>query len=138
MGSVSVQSHLTGGGGGGGAGQQQQPVPSGQMSSNSNSSMTPHQDPTKSVQWQISTSVAPASVSKDFNYITQTSGGGSGAGGLVSTVSTGPVQGKMPPLIREFLKSLDDQEWQSSLYTLLQNQTFNQVEVDLFELMSRS
>jgi len=35
------------------------------------------------------------------------------------------------------LKSLDDQEWQSSLYTLLQNQTFNQVEVDLFELMCK-
>ena len=35
------------------------------------------------------------------------------------------------------LKSLDDQEWQSSLYSLLQNQTFNQVEVDLFELMCK-
>ena len=29
------------------------------------------------------------------------------------------------------------QEWQSSLYSLLQNQTFNQVEVDLFELMCK-
>jgi len=43
----------------------------------------------------------------------------------------------MPPAIREFLKTLDDQEWQSSLFTLLQNQTFNQVEVDLFELMCK-
>jgi len=118
MGSVSVQSHLA----------SQQPVPL--MSGN----MVPQQDPTKSIQWQISTSVAPASVSKDFNYINQTT---SGSSGLVSTASSGPVQGKMPPPIREFLKSLDDQEWQSSLYTLLQNQTFNQVEVDLFELMCK-
>lgn len=70
---------------------------------------------------------------QDFNYIPQTSG----TSGLVSTASSGPVQGKIPPPIREFLKSLDDQEWQSSLYTLLQNQTFNQVEVDLFELMCK-
>lgn len=117
MGPVSVQSHLA----------SQQPLPL--MSGN----MLQHQDPTKSIQWQISTSLAPASVSKDFNYIPQTSG----TSGLVSTASSGPVQGKIPPPIREFLKSLDDQEWQSSLYTLLQNQTFNQVEVDLFELMCK-
>merc|ERR1711970_526660 len=117
MSSVSVQSHLA----------SQQPLAP--MSGNN---MVQH-DPTKSIQWQISTSVAPASVSKDFNYISPTSG----SSGLVSTASPGPVQGKMPPPIRDFLKSLDDQEWQSSLYTLLQNQTFNQVEVDLFELMCK-
>lgn len=94
------------------------------------------QDPTKSVQWQISTSLAqPSMNNKEFSYQSQSS---SASAGLVSTVSTGPVQGgKMPPQIREFLKSLDDQEWQSSLYTLLQNQTFNQVEVDLFELLCK-
>merc|ERR1719210_2237384 len=118
----------------------------------------PQPDPTKSVQWQISTSSAGSasagshasqqSVNKDnFNYINQSSsassrgagaGGGSGQGqGLISTASSGPVQGKMPQAIREFLKTLDDQEWQSSLFTLLQNQTFNQVEVDLFELMCK-
>ena len=108
----------------------------------------------------------------NFNYINQPS---SGSRGLISTASSGPVQGKMPPAIRwdtsenphpeyriiinlfprEFLKTLDDQEWQSSLFTLLQNQTFNQVteewlvvfsailifvfqvEVDLFELMCK-
>ena len=43
----------------------------------------------------------------------------------------------MPPLIREFLSSLDDKEWQSELYKLLQNQSFNQVEVDLFELLCK-
>lgn len=45
--------------------------------------------------------------------------------------------GKVPPLIREFLSSLDDKEWQSELYKLLQNQSFNQVEVDLFELLCK-
>lgn len=100
-------------------------------------------DPTKSIQWQISTSSSsgggpahPQNVNKDnFNYINQASTAASR--GLVSTASTGPVQGKMPQAIREFLKTLDDQEWQSSLFTLLQNQTFNQVEVDLFELMCK-
>merc|ERR1719412_3038039 len=98
------------------------------------------QDPTKSVQWQITTSSAASQQhninNKDnFNYnINQPS---SGSRGLISTASSGPVQGKMPPAIREFLKTLDDQEWQSSLFTLLQNQTFNQVEVDLFELMCK-
>ena len=42
---------------------------------------------------------------------------------------------KPSPQIEELIKSLDDTEWQSSLYSLLQNQTFNQVEVDMFELM---
>ena len=39
--------------------------------------------------------------------------------------------------LQMFIESLDDAEWQSSLYSLLQNQTFNQVEVDLFELMCK-
>jgi len=128
-GSLSVQNHLA----------NQQPVGQlggqvqmGGQGTGGNISQT--QDPTKSVQWQISTSLAPTPMNKDF-YQSQSS---SVSGGLVSTASSGPVQGgKMPPQIREFLKSLDDQEWQSSLYTLLQNQTFNQVEVDLFELLCK-
>merc|ERR550532_3674297 len=98
------------------------------------------QDPTKSVQWQITTSSAAAQQhnninNKDnFNFINQPS---SASRGLLSPASSVPAQGKMPPAIREFLKTLDDQEWQSSLFTLLQNQTFNQVEVDLFELMCK-
>merc|ERR1719412_1034380 len=105
----------------------------------------PQPDPTKSIQWQISTSSGggggagggaashPQNVGKDnFSYI-NSAASTAASRGLVSTVSSGPVQGKMPQAIREFLKTLDDQEWQSSLFTLLQNQTFNQVEVDLFE-----
>merc|ERR1711962_622904 len=94
-------------------------------------------DPTKSVQWQISTSLAPPTANKEFSYTTSGSGSMSSGSGLVSTASTGPAQGKLPPKIIEFLKSIDDQEWQSSLYNLLKNQTFNQVEVDLFELLCK-
>ncbi len=50
---------------------------------------------------------------------------------------SGGSNGKVPPLIREFLSSLDDKEWQSELFKLLQNQSFNQVEVDLFELLCK-
>jgi len=108
------------GGGGGGAQQQQQQA----------------NDPTKSVQWQITTSLAQATANKqEFSY--STSGPSMRSGGLVATASSGPVQGKPSPQIQEFIKSLDDAEWQSSLYSLLQNQTFNQVEVDLFELMCK-
>uniref|UniRef100_A0A1B6DPB7 Nuclear hormone receptor FTZ-F1 n=1 Tax=Clastoptera arizonana TaxID=38151 RepID=A0A1B6DPB7_9HEMI len=53
-------------------------------------------------------------------------------GGSSSTATT-----KMPPLIRDFVQSVDDREWQKSLYELLQNQTYNQCEVDLFELMCK-
>merc|ERR1719153_1305930 len=109
-----------GGGGGGGAQQQQQQA----------------NDPTKSVQWQITTSLAQATANKqEFSY--STAGPSMRSGGLVATASSGPVQGKPSPQIQEFIKSLDDAEWQSSLYSLLQNQTFNQVEVDLFELMCK-
>ncbi len=44
---------------------------------------------------------------------------------------------KVCPLIRDFISGLDDREWQNSLFTLLQNQTYNQCEVDLFELMCK-
>lgn len=94
-------------------------------------------DPTKSIQWQVGTSVAQPTANKEFSYSTSGPSMSASQGGLVATASPAPVQGKMPPQIREFLKSLDDQEWQSSLYSLLQNQTFNQVEVDLFELLCK-
>lgn len=40
-------------------------------------------------------------------------------------------------MIREFVQSVDDREWQQQLYSLLQNQSYNQCEVDLFELMCK-
>lgn len=118
-----------------------QPLP------NLSQSLQQHQEPGKSIQWQISTSLAsPSLPTKELsNYSAAPSNAGmgvssvgvsSGGGGGVS-VSGGPSMGRIPPPIREFLNSLDDKEWQTSLYTLLQNQTFNQVEVDLFELMCK-
>lgn len=44
---------------------------------------------------------------------------------------------KTSPMIRDFVQSVDDREWQTSLFGLLQNQTYNQCEVDLFELMCK-
>ncbi|EEB17641.1 Nuclear hormone receptor FTZ-F1, putative [Pediculus humanus corporis] len=44
---------------------------------------------------------------------------------------------KISPMIRDFISSVDDREWQNSLFGLLQNQTYNQCEVDLFELMCK-
>ncbi|XP_054712591.1 nuclear hormone receptor FTZ-F1-like [Uloborus diversus] len=55
----------------------------------------------------------------------------------------GPValltgSGKIPPLIREFQQSMpEDKDWQNQLFGLLQSQTYNQCEVDLFELMCK-
>lgn len=51
--------------------------------------------------------------------------------------SSGGGQSKISPMIRDFVQSMDDREWQNSLYGLLQNQTYNQCEVDLFELMCK-
>lgn len=48
-----------------------------------------------------------------------------------------PHSSKMSPMIRDFVQAIDDREWQNSLYSLLQNQTYNQCEVDLFELMCK-
>jgi nuclear receptor subfamily 5 group A protein 3 len=58
-----------------------------------------------------------------------------GVAAIQLTTSSG---GKIPALIREFQLSMpDDKEWQSQLFGLLQNQTYNQCEVDLFELMCK-
>ncbi|XP_021950536.1 nuclear hormone receptor FTZ-F1 isoform X1 [Folsomia candida] len=54
-----------------------------------------------------------------------------------NSTSSSSVGSKMPPLIRDLLSSLDDKEWQHSLFNLLQNQTYNQCEVDLFELLCK-
>lgn len=40
-------------------------------------------------------------------------------------------------MIREFVQSVDDREWQTQLFSLLQSQSYNQCEVDLFELMCK-
>jgi nuclear receptor subfamily 5 group A protein 3 len=40
-------------------------------------------------------------------------------------------------MIRDFVQSVDDREWQTSLFSLLQSQSYNQCEVDMFELMCK-
>ncbi|KYQ48783.1 Nuclear hormone receptor FTZ-F1 [Trachymyrmex zeteki] len=60
-------------------------------------------------------------------------------GGGVPSYASNPVVAlkTLSPMIREFLSSIDDREWQTSLFGLLQSQTYNQCEVDLFELMCK-
>jgi len=90
---------------------------------------------TGGIQWQISTS--PNSGSREFSF------GSAGSSGLTLNGtsngggSTTSGSSKMPQVLREFLSTLDDDEWKSELFKLLQNQSFNQVEVDLFELLCK-
>ncbi|XP_044746177.1 nuclear hormone receptor FTZ-F1 isoform X2 [Coccinella septempunctata] len=75
-----------------------------------------------------STTTSPHSLSpKAFQYDTLVPGGGANTS----------LSSKVSPLIRDFVQGIDDREWQTSLYSLLQNQTYNQCEVDLFELMCK-
>lgn len=79
-----------------------------------------------------STTTSPHSLSpKTFQFDTVLPGGSTGAGSSVATPH------KVSPLIRDFVQAVDDREWQNSLYGLLQSQTYNQCEVDLFELMCK-
>ncbi|KAE8743194.1 Fushi tarazu - Factor 1 isoform A [Frankliniella occidentalis] len=75
-----------------------------------------------------------------------TGGGGTGGGntpsrdlldGLMGSTSPTATTTKMTPMMRDLVQSVDDREWQNSLFGLLQNQTYNQCEVDLFELMCK-
>lgn len=75
-----------------------------------------------------STTTSPHSLSpKAFQFETT----------VVPSGSSVPHASKLSPLIRDFVAGIDDREWQNSLYGLLQNQTYNQCEVDLFELMCK-
>ncbi|RZF43565.1 hypothetical protein LSTR_LSTR015177 [Laodelphax striatellus] len=56
---------------------------------------------------------------------------------LDPNTNAAPNSCKLSPMIRDFVQAVDDREWQNSLYNLLHNQTFNQCEVDLFELMCK-
>ncbi|XP_037908102.1 nuclear hormone receptor FTZ-F1 isoform X2 [Hermetia illucens] len=60
---------------------------------------------------------------------------GTNPSSTADSVST--VELRVSPMIREFVQSVDDREWQTQLFTLLQKQSYNQVEVDLFELMCK-
>jgi nuclear hormone receptor FTZ-F1 len=65
-------------------------------------------------------------------------GTSSGVLGLGPLSSSGQGNGKIPLIVRELQQTApDDKEWQSQLFGLLNNQTYNQCEVDLFELMCK-
>ncbi|KAF2351751.1 Nuclear hormone receptor ligand-binding domain [Trinorchestia longiramus] len=67
-------------------------------------------------------------------------GSGSGSGGSPQQVTARSLNrntSRIPDLVRELLNAVDDAEWTNSLMGLLQNQTYNQCEVDLFELMCK-
>jgi len=84
---------------------------------------------------QTQNALSPKNSSGHFHYegAPSTATGSGGAG-----LQLGGGNGKVPALIREFQVSApDDKEWQSQLFGLLQNQTYNQCEVDLFELMCK-
>lgn len=78
-----------------------------------------------------STTTSPHSLSpKAFQFDSVLPGGSTGTASAAAPV-------KVSPLIRDFVQAVDDREWLNSLYSLLQSQTYNQCEVDLFELMCK-
>lgn len=82
------------------------------------------------------TANSTTSGTKVFNFGEQ-SAQPHGGGVAGYTPNPGAVLKTNNPMIRDFLSSIDDREWQTSLFGLLQNQTYNQCEVDLFELMCK-
>lgn len=81
-----------------------------------------------------STTPSPHSLSPKAFHYDLTGAAAAAASGSAVSAALGP---KMSPLIRDFVQGVDDREWQNSLFGLLQNQTYNQCEVDLFELMCK-
>lgn len=66
------------------------------------------------------------------------SGAGSTAIGVLALEGPGAQAKNIPAILRELqLTAPDDKEWQSQLFGLLNNQTYNQCEVDIFELMCK-
>jgi len=107
-------------------------LPSSQMSMNSGQIQVvgnPNITQQDHKMWGSANSTSPSPSPKPFHF----------EGNLPhNSASTQPGSvTKISPLIREFVSTLDDREWQNSLFTLLQNQTYNQCEVDLFELMCK-
>uniref|UniRef100_A0A336L7Q9 CSON006383 protein n=1 Tax=Culicoides sonorensis TaxID=179676 RepID=A0A336L7Q9_CULSO len=100
---------------------------------NSTATTIPSQLSDSKIWMANSTTASPHSLSpKTFNFDSSTNPS--------STADTGsnPAETlRVSPMIREFVQSVDDREWQTSLFSLLQSQSYNQCEVDLFELMCK-
>ena len=119
------------GGGSGGAGQHQLIAPSSQPAITGGNHLY---NPNPSLDGKLWAANSTTSSPKAFNFGEQ-----SGQGGHTASGPTAPSTAtlKTSPMIRDFVQSVDDREWQASLFGLLQNQTYNQCEVDLFELMCK-
>ncbi|XP_077302492.1 ftz transcription factor 1 isoform X2 [Arctopsyche grandis] len=94
--------------------------------------LPPAPPPDKPCYGPNSTTRSPHSVSPEsFSF--------DGGAATTTTPDAGPAPEplRVSPMIREFVQSIDDREWQNSLFGLLQSQTYNQCEVDLFELMCK-
>lgn len=116
---------------GGGAGQHQLIAPSSQPAITGGNHLY---NPNPSLDGKLWAANSTTSSPKAFNFGEQSGQGGHAASGAPAP-STATL--KTSPMIRDFVQSVDDREWQSSLFGLLQNQTYNQCEVDLFELMCK-
>ncbi|XP_011314081.1 nuclear hormone receptor FTZ-F1 isoform X2 [Fopius arisanus] len=116
--------------GAGNAGQHQLIAPSSQPTLTGGNHMY---NPNQSLDGKLWAANSTTSSPKAFNFGEQSSQShGQNPGPTPSTAAL-----KISPLIRDFVQSVDDREWQASLFGLLQNQTYNQCEVDLFELMCK-
>ncbi|KAJ9585263.1 hypothetical protein L9F63_002963, partial [Diploptera punctata] len=87
------------------------------------------------------TTPSPHSLSpKTFHFDVLPNGASGGSAASAASAGAGTTTGpsvKYSPMLRDFVQTVDDREWQKSLFELLQNQTYNQCEVDLFELMCK-
>lgn len=123
----------SGGGGGGGGGGSTNSSGAGTGGSNSTSAtLQNHMSESKLWMSANSTTASPHSLSpKTFSFDSGTN--------PTSTADSGnPADTlRVSPMIRDFVQSIDDREWQTSLFSLLQSQSYNQCEVDLFELMCK-
>lgn len=89
----------------------------------------------------------PASSATVVTVNQWTSGGGTATGTTsgnvvqpppsTTTSTSSSTTAVVPSIIRELINSVDDRDWQQQLFGLLQTQTYNQCEVDLFELLCK-
>ena len=120
---------------GGGAGQHQLIAPSSQPTISGGNHLHNPNPSLESKLWAAnSTTPSP----KAFNFGEQsTQPHGTNATNTNNSTTSAVAALKTSPMIRDFVQTVDDREWQASLFGLLQNQTYNQCEVDLFELMCK-
>ncbi|XP_043462939.1 nuclear hormone receptor FTZ-F1 isoform X1 [Leptopilina heterotoma] len=126
----------SGGGSGGGAGQHQLIAPSSQPNISAGNHLHNPNPSLESKLWAAN-STTPSPKAFNFGEQSQQPHGTNATNNTATSTPSAVAQLKTSPMIRDFVQSVDDREWQTSLFGLLQNQTYNQCEVDLFELMCK-